>query len=147
MSVTSRAAIRYGQWRAEQEMADWCVIDRPGGTEIDDDGREQTTYTLIYEGPMEATSFRPHEENPDVGSGTATLQRTYWFIPAVDRMAYLVRRGRVLAWDGPTQVGDRMRRTTPGKPVKTVRLTGEHDVTWPTAQKLGVDEITGGVWS
>lgn len=148
MSVTSRAAIRYGQTRAEQEMADWAIIDRPTGrSEVDDEGREVESFALVYEGPVEATSFRPHEENRDVGGGTTTVQRTYWLIPAPERMDYLVRRGRVAAWVGPVQAGDRMRRVTPGKTVKTVRVTGEHDVTWQTAQKLGVDEITGGAWS
>lgn len=148
MSATSRAAVRYGQWRAEQEMIDTCIIDRPLLVDIDDDGREVVVESAtIYEGPMEATSFRPHEENRDVGSSTSTIQRTYWFIPAPERMDHLIRRGRVTTWSGPTQAGDRIRRTTPGKPAKTVRMTGEHDVTWQTAQKLGVDEITGGAWS
>lgn len=147
MSLTSRAAISYGQKRAEQEMIDWGVIDFPTGTEDDDEGREQTTYSLVYEGIVEVTSFRPHEENRDVGAGTATVQRTYWFIPAPERMAHLMAKGKVLAWNGPVQAGARFRRTTPGKPVKTLRVTGEHDVSWQTAQKLGVDEITGGVWS
>lgn len=147
MSLTSRAAISYGQKRAEQEMADWGVIDRPTGTYVDDDGREQTTYTPVYEGITEMTSFRPHEENRDVGAGTATVQRTYYFIPAPERMGHLMTKGKVVTWVGPVQAGDRYRRTTPGKPPKTVRVTGEHDVSWQTAQKLGVDEITGGVWS
>ncbi len=147
MSVTSRATIAYGQKRAEQEMRDLAIIDRPVGTTIDDEGRVETTYELIYEGMVEATSFRPFEENRDVGDSTSTQQRTFWFIPAPERMAFLLSRGRIAAWAGPVQVGDRVRRVTPGRPIKTVRITGEHDVSWQTAQKLGVDEVTGGAWA
>lgn len=135
------------QAAAESRMAEHIVIDRPTGTTIDDEGREQTTYSEVYDGIGRLRSFRPYEQNPDVGSSTVTMQRVDWHIPAPERMAGLVTAGRVAYSNGPVQTGDRARRMTDGKPVKTVRIAGEHDVTDQTAQRLVVDEITGGVWS
>ena len=135
------------QAAAESRMTERIVIDRPSGTVIDDDGREQTTYSPIYDGPGRLRSFRPYEQNSDVGAGTSTTQRVDWHIPAPERMAALVAAGRVAYWSGPIQTGDRARRMTEGKPVKTTRIAGEHDVTDQTAQRLVVDDITGGAWS
>lgn len=135
------------QAAAESRMTERIVIDRPSGTVIDDEGREQATYTLIYDGPGRLRSYRPHEQNPDVGASTVTMQRIDWHIPAPERIAHLLTTGEVATWDGPVQTGDRARRMTPGKPAKTVRIAGEHDVTDQTAQRFVIDEITGGVWS
>ena len=131
----------------ESLMIERIVIDRPTGTEIDDDGREQTTYRPVYDGPGLLTSFRPYEQNADVGASTATMQRVDWHLPAVERMTVLQAEGRVAVWEGPIQAGDRARRMTPGKPVKTVRIAGEHDITWAVSQRLVVDDITGGAWA
>ena len=135
------------QAHAESRMTERIVIDRPTGTTIDDEGREQTTYAPVYDGIGRLRSFRPYEQNPDVGAGTITMQRVDWHIPAPERHALLVGQGIVVHSHGPVQTGDRARRMTEGKPVKTVRIAGEHDTTDQTAQRLVVDEITGGVWS
>lgn len=132
---------------AEARMTEQIVIDRPTGTVVDDEGREQTTYAPVYDGIGRLRSFRPYEQNPDVGGSTVTMQRVDWHIPAPERMGHLIAEGRVVHADGPVQTGDRARRMTEGKPVKTVRIAGEHDTTNQTAQRLVVDEITGGVWS
>ena len=142
-----REALVELQEAAESRMSERIVIDRPGGTEIDDDGREQTTYSPIYDGPGRLRSFRPYEQNSDVGAGTSTTQRIDWHIPAPERMAALVAAGRVAHWSGPIQTGDRARRMTEVKPVKTTRIAGEHDVTDQTAQRLVVDDITGGAFA
>ena len=135
------------QAEAEARMTERIVIDRPTGTTIDDEGREQTTYTAVYDGPGRLRSYRPYEQNPDVGVSTSTVQRIDWHIPAPERMGFLLGQGVVAVWDGPVQTGDRARRMTEGKPVKTVRVAGEHDITDQTAQRMVVDEITGGAWS
>lgn len=135
------------QAAAESRMTERFVIDRPTGTEIDDNGREQTTYEPVYDGIGRVRTYRPYEQNPDVGASTSTIQRTDWHIPAPERMGYLIEQGLVAHSHGPVQTGDRARRMTEGKPVKTVRIAGEHDATDQTAQRLVVDEITGGVWS
>ena len=123
------------------------VIDRVTSSEVDDEGREANTHRTVYDGPGLIDSFMSHEQSPDVGSSTSTVQRLNWQIPAEALMAGLVEAGIVATWDGPAQAGDRMRRMTEGKPVKTVRMTGEHDITHGVQQRLYVDEITGGVWS
>lgn len=128
-------------------MSERIVIDRPTGTVIDDEGRGQTTYELIYDGVGRLHDFRPHEQTPDVSGSTASVQRIEWHIPAVEVMPDLLASGKVATWNGPVQTGDRARRMTAGKPVKTVRIAGEHDVTDKTAQRLGADDITGGVWA
>ena len=135
------------QAAAESRMTETFIIDRPTGTVIDDEGREQTTYDLVYEGPGRIRSYRPYEQSPDTGASTTTMQRTDWHIPAPERMAALVSSGTVTTWAGPVQAGDRARRVTPGKAVKTVRIAGEHDVTDQTAQRLVVDDITGGAFA
>lgn len=134
------------QEAAESRMSERIVIDRRSGSEVDDEGREQVTWSPVYDGPGRLRSYRPYEQNPDVGGSTATVQRIDWHIPAPERLDAGVVPG-VSVWDGPVQTGDRARRMTPGKPVKTVRIAGEHDVTDQIAQRMVVDEITGGVWS
>lgn len=135
------------QAQAESLMTEHFIIDRVTGTEIDDEGREQNTYATIYEGIGKLRTFRPYEQNPDVGSGSVTIQRTDWHIPAQERMAELLASGQVAQWAGPVLAGDRARRLTSGKEVKTVRVAGEHEMTWQTAQRLVVDDITGGVYA
>jgi hypothetical protein len=143
-----RAALPHLQSQAESRMTERIVIDRPtssGG--MDDDGFPVTSYALVYDGPGRIRTFRPYEQNPDVGAGTVTQQRVDWHIPAPERMAGLLATGAVSTWSGPVQTGDRARRLTAGKPLKTVRIAGEHDTTDQTAQRFTVDEITGGMWS
>ena len=136
------------QSQAESRMTERIVIDRPtssGG--VDDDGFPVTSYAVVYDGPGRIRTYRPYEQNPDVGAGTVTQQRVDWHIPAPERMAGLLAAGVVEEWAGPVQTGDRARRMTEGKPLKTVRIAGEHDTTDQTAQRFTVDEITGGMWS
>ena len=135
------------QAQAESRMTERIVIDRPTTTgDVGDDGKPIVTAPTVYEGPGRIRSFRPYEQNPDVGGGTVTQQRTDWHIPACTRLeAGAV--ADVTTWAGPVQTGDRARRITPGRPSKTVRIAGEHDTTDQTAQRFTVDEITGGAWS
>lgn len=143
-----RAALPYLQSQAESRMSERIVIDRAtSSNDVDDDGFPVTSYTLVYDGPGRIRTYRPYEQNPDVGAGTVTQQRVDWHIPAPERMAGLVDAGVVETWAGPVQTGDRARRLTEGKPLKTVRIAGEHDTTDQTAQRFVVDEITGGMWS
>ena len=135
------------QTGVESLMDERIVIDRPTGTEVDDEGRSRTTFRPVYDGPGLLMSFRPYEQNADVGESTATTQRVDWHLPAVERIPALLEQGRVSLWDGPIQAGDRARRVTPGRPVKTTRIAGEHDITHAVSQRLVVDDITGGVWA
>lgn len=143
-----RGALSFLQSQTESRMTERIVIDRPTtSTDVGDDGFPVTSYALVYDGPGRIRTYRPYEQNPDVGAGTVTQQRVDWHIPAPERMAALVAAGVVETWAGPVQTGDRARRLTPGKPLKTVRIAGEHDTTDQTAQRFVVDEITGGMWS
>ena len=141
------AALPFLQAQAESRMPETFIIDRPTTTgDVDDDGKPIVTATTVYEGPGRIRSFRPYEQNPDVGGGTVTQQRTDWHIPAYTRLEAGAVAG-VTTWAGPVQTGDRARRITPGRPSKTVRIAGEHDITDQTAQRFTVDEATGGAWS
>lgn len=135
------------QEQDESLMVERIVIDRVTGSEVDDYGREVNTWSTVYDGIGLLMSFRPHEQNRDVGASTATAQRVDWHIPAAERIPGLVDDGVVAVWAGPVQEGDRCRRLTEGKPVKVARIGGEHDITHPVSQRFVVDEITGGVWA
>ena len=147
--VNVAAATRRGQVLAESLMTERIIIDRPEtSTDVDDDGRPVITGPVIYDGIGKIRTFRPYEQSPDVaGAADVTVQRTDWHIPADSRMEALIDSGRVTTWQGPVQAGDRARRVTDGKPVKTVRIAGEHEMTHQTAQRLAVDDITSVSWA
>lgn len=143
------ASLPYLQLQAESRMTEHFIIERVHTTgDVDNDGQPVVIVDkVVYEGPGRIRTYRPYEQNPEVGGGTVTQQRVDWHIPAPDRMAGHKAAGWVKTWDGPVQAGDRARRVTTGKPAKTVRIAGEHEATDQTAQRFTVDEITGGAWS
>ena len=130
-------------------MRERLVIDQVEWSgDVGPDGKPLlVVLSVIYDGIGRLRSYRPYEQNLEVGAATVIQQRTDWHIPAIERLPDLVSAGVVSLWNGPVQAGHRIRRLTPGKPVKVAWIGGEHDVTDQTAQRFVVDEITGGPWS
>ena len=135
------------QAAAESRMRETCVIERAIDIDVDDDGRDTTTWRAVYAGPVRIRSYRPYPEDRDVAGGTSTSQMYDLHIPAPDRLPGLVAAGVVAEWGGPVRNGDRMTRTTPGRAQEVYRIETEHDVTDQTAQRLVGRLITGGVWA
>lgn len=127
--MNTTGAIARGQRAAERLMTDTCTISRITGTTQDADGREIPARTVIY-GP----SIEPHkgrckvqanqltDMSPEVGGATVTVQRYRVDVPVSV---------------GPVEVGDLI--VTRGW---KFRVTGLHDKTWQTAQRLPVEEVT-----
>ena len=141
------AALPELQAAAESLMVESCVIERVTGSTVDDEGREVNTYRTIYAGPVRIRSFRPYPEEREVSASTSTAQVYDLHIPAAERMAGLLATGAVSTWDGPVRNGDRLTRTTPGRPVEVYGLETEHDVTFQTAQRLVGRLVVGGAWA
>ena len=135
------------QAAAESRMTESCTIERIADTDVDDEGRDTTTYRTVYEGPVRIRSYRPYPEDRDVAGGTSTSQMYDLHIPAPERIPALASAGAVTTWDGPVRNGDRMTRTTPGRAPEVYRIETEHDVTDQTAQRLVGRLITGGAWA
>lgn len=142
-----QAALPKLQAHAESRMRERCRIERVTTREADEWGREVTDHRVIYEGPLRIRSYRPFPEDRDLSGSTAVMQVYDLHIPAPERMAALVADGAVFAWDGPVRNGDRLTRSTPGRPPEVYRIETEHDMTDQTAQRLVGRLITGGEWS
>ncbi len=134
------------QEQAESRMSETCRVDRVVSTTSDDLGNTVPVLTTpaVYVGPVRIKSFRSYEQTPEVGVGTLVQQRYDLHFPAVERVPVLVTAG-VVQSSGDLRVGDFATITTPGKRERVFRLAAEHDVTDQTAQRLLVDEQTGGI--
>lgn len=127
----------------ESRMTERFIIDRPTTTEVDDDGDQTTTYEVIYDGPGRVPPYFPHPQTPDVGAGTATVERSVWRIPAPERIPVLAS-----VWAGPIRPGDRGRRYVDGTTLlETVLVIGQHAASQATATRLIVDDPTGGAFA
>ena len=117
------------QAQAENLMRDVCTISRVTGTTEDGDGREIPDRTVIYgpavephKGKCKVQANQLTDMSPEVGGATVTVQRYRVDIPVSA---------------GPIEVGDLIE--TRGR---QFRVTGLHDKTWQTAQRLPVEEVT-----
>ena len=110
--------------QAESMMADMCTISRVTGTTEDVDGREIPDRTVIYgpAGKCKVQANQLTDMSPEVGGATVSVQRYRVDIPV---------------GAGPIEVGDLIE--TRGR---QFRVTGLHDKTWQTAQRLPVEEVT-----
>lgn len=104
-------------------MVETCVIDRPTGTDTDDEGRVVDTYLdpPPYSGRCKVQRGRSDGETPEVASSSPTVQPYEVHIPV---------------GAGPVEVGDKV---SVGARVFTVTAT--LDKTFQTAQRLMVDEV------
>jgi len=113
---------------AESMMRDTCTISRVTGTTLDVDGGEIPDRTVIYgpqvephKGRCKVQANQLTDMSPEAGGATVTVLRYRVDIPVAA---------------GPIQIGDLI--VTSGR---HFRVTGLHDKTWQTAQRLPVEEV------
>ena len=122
--MTASSALARGRRMAESLMVDACTINRITGTTTDENGYETPTYAdpPPYAGRCKIQTYEPHEQTPEVGGSSPTVQRYSLHVPI---------------GAGPFEVGD---VATVG--ARVFRIGGLHGKTFQTAQRLLVDEIT-----
>lgn len=104
-------------------MVDTCTIDRPTGTDTDDEGRVVDTYLdpPPYVGKCKVQRGRSAGETPEVASSSPTIQPYEIHVPVNT---------------GPFEVGDKV---SVGPRAFTVTAT--LDKTFQSAQRLMVKEV------
>lgn len=116
-------ALPYMQRQAESLMTDTCTVGRPGEPVTDPETGVVTTPSVeVYAGPCKVQTYAPHEQTPEAGSSSPTVQRYSIHLPVTA---------------GPVQVGDFV---TVG--ARRFRITAPLGKTWQTAQRHYVDELT-----
>lgn len=119
---TIASALPEMQAQAVSLMRDTCIISRVTGTTLDGDGREVPARATIYSGRCKVQANQLVDTSPEAGGASVTVQRYRVDIPV---------------GTGPVKVGDLI--VTRGR---QFRVTGLHDKSWQTAQRLPVEEVT-----
>ena len=126
--------ITAGRAAAESLMVDTCTIRRGGGEPVWSDAANDYTEPAgftVYTGKCKVNTYQAFEQNPDVGERRWTVQRYYLHVPV---------------GAGPFQPGDVATINTsvanPNLPGSVFIVSGLHDKSLQTAQRLLVDEVT-----
>ncbi|GAA1992887.1 hypothetical protein GCM10009718_33260 [Isoptericola halotolerans] len=125
MSMLDAIAAAIGPMRrqAESLMVDLCTVGRPGEPVMDPETGVVTTPAIeVYTGPCKIQTYAPHEQTPEAGSSSPTVQRYSIHLPVTA---------------GPVHVGDVVSVGS-----RRFRITAPFDKTWMTAQRHYVDELT-----
>lgn len=75
------SAIRAGRRRAARMMRSTGRIDSLGTPTVDANGSVTAAPTKRYEGPMQVSSWEPHEQSAQGGDHTTTVQRYVIKVP------------------------------------------------------------------
>lgn len=115
---------------AESLMFDTVRVERGAGQIDDGRGGSVTAFELVYEGRAKIQTPENYEKDPVAGGHTFVLQRYAVHMP----------------WDaGPFQVGDRITVTAAQLSAHAVgaiyRVTGLHEKTMQTAQRVSIEEV------
>lgn len=126
------AALPFLQAQAEALMVDTCIIDRPGEPVTDPEtGAVTPSYTPVYEGKCKVQLTASQAASPEAGGAVFTVQRGRVDLPV---------------GAGPIETGDRARitaaRFNPALVGNVYRVTELFEKTWPTAQRIPVEELT-----
>lgn len=126
------AALPFLQAEAEAMMVDSCIIDRPGEAVTDPEtGAVTPSYTPVYEGKCKVQLNAAQAASPEAGEAVFTVQRSRVDLPI---------------GAGPVATGDRVQMTAvrfnPALAGNTYRITELFEKSWPTAQRIPVEELT-----
>lgn len=126
------AALPFLQAEAEAMMVDTCIIDRPGEPVTDpDSGAVTPSHTLVYEGKCKVQQTQAQASSPEAGGAVFTVQTSRLDLPV---------------GAGPIETGDRIRitgaRFDPALLGSEFRVTELFKKSWPTAQRIPVEELT-----
>lgn len=119
------------QEEAEALMVDTCRIERPGEAVTDPEtGVVAPSYTLVYEGKCKVQSTQPQSRSAEAGGAVFTVLDTRLDIPI---------------GAGPVAPADRVTMLTgvynPALIGNVYRITEPFEKSWPTAQRLRVEEL------
>lgn len=125
-------ALPYLQAQAESLMIDTCVIDRPGDPVTDPEtGAVTPSYTPVYVGRCKIQQTIAQSASPEAGGAVYTVQDSRLDIPV---------------GAGPIETGDRVvitgARFNPALIGNLYRVTELFEKSWPTAQRIRVEELT-----
>lgn len=131
--MTYSSVLSVGQRTALSLMVDACTITRVtgAGTQNETTGRIVPTTTQLYAGQCQVRVPQQAAQAPEVGARSATIQGAIVKVPlAVEDV----------------RIGDTVTITAsvhdPELVGRVFTVAQLHHKTWPTARKLGVDEIT-----
>lgn len=126
------AALPFLQAQAESQMVDTCIIDRPGEPVTDpDSGAVTPSHTLVYEGKCKVQQTLAQSSSKEAGGAVFNVQTSRLDLPI---------------GVGPIQAGDRVRMTAarfnPALVGNLYRVKELFEKSWPTAQRIPVEELT-----
>lgn len=126
------AALPFLQSQAESLMVDSCIVDRPGEAVTDpDSGVVSPSYSPVYEGKCKVQLTASQAGSPEAGGAVFNVQRARVDLPV---------------GVGPIETGDRVRLTAgrfnPALVGNVYRVTELFEKSWPTAQRIPVEELT-----
>lgn len=126
------ALILKGREAAESLMVDTCIIDRPGEPVTDpESGAVTPSYTPVYEGKCKVQQTLAQSSSKEAGGAVFNAQTSRVDLPI---------------GVGPIRTGDRVRMTAarfnPALVGNVYRVKELFEKSWPTAQRIPVEELT-----
>lgn len=126
------AALPFLQAEAEAMMVDTCIIDRPGEPVTDpDSGAVTPSHSMVYEGRCKVQLNTSQAASPEAGGAVFNAQRSRVDLPV---------------GVGPIETRDRIvitaARFNPALVGNVYRVTELFEKSWPTAQRIPVEELT-----
>ena len=122
------AALTRGRALAERLMVDTCSISRPGATV--DELTGVPTWTPVYTGKCQVSTYEPQESNREVSSALVTTQRYVLKLPVE---SYAPQIGDVATITAATYDANLVTRK--------FRVVALLHKTAATAYRLGVEEV------
>lgn len=125
-------ALAAGRELAESMMVDACIIDRPGEPVTDPKtGAVAPSYTPVYEGKCKVQQTLAQSSSKEAAGAVFNVQTSRVDLPV---------------GAGPIETGDRARitatRFNPALVGNVYRVKELFEKSWPTAQRIPVEEMT-----
>lgn len=128
--MAAENVVQQGRTLAESLMTDRWLIERP--TDVVDELTGERGWVTVYDGPGKLQTYEAHEQTPDVGGYTATVQRMTLHLPVGEYTNEVGDRATCVESFDPNLVGTRL-RTTQAAPFKTFATAYRVYVDWEAA--------------